>query len=212
MEFITIKVTKDVGDQNAENLGEHAKINREEKIEEMTIHRVTHAHTHKDDDFHAEDLPDKPCQKYGKIGFLLLIWLFMTGTQNNILMNFYQISMRLFITVMLTCTPEKKIQHKQFSIPTFKTKHYTLPCLPLSPRVLLSFEGGFINEKFTNRTPRYISVYLQSESNNSEFSSNNYVKNLTDVWNIPVAEPTHFDTTNALKKLHVFNLGQYIYI
>lgn len=109
---------------------------------------------------------------------------------------------------MLTYTPEKKIQQKQLSIPILKAKQYTLPNLPLSPRVLLSFDGGFLNEKFTNRTSQFISVYLQSESNNSEYSSDNYVRNLTDVWYIPVIKPNLFDSTSTSKKVHVFNVGK----
>lgn len=58
-----------------------SKKNGEEEIEEHTHRVITQSHApHKLEDFHErDDPPDKPCQKYGKIGFLFLIWLFMTG-------------------------------------------------------------------------------------------------------------------------------------
>ena len=108
---------------------------------------------------------------------------------------------------MLTYTPEKKIKLTHLSVPEYKEKYFTLPNLPVSPRLLISLQGGFLDEKFSNRTEKFVSVYLRTRNNASYWSSIDSGKNLSEMWNIPVYDPKFFDTGSASKQTHLFNVG-----
>lgn len=141
-----------------------------------------------------EDKNQKPFQKYGKMIFLFLVWF--------------------FVTAVLTYQPEKDLKMKQLSIPiSGYSKHYILPTLPISTRIGLNLEGGFLKEKFNNRTENFLSIYLQSvnsykDKDLPEWSRSESVKNISEVFHIPVIEPDLIEHTPATKKNLIFMIGE----
>lgn len=156
----------------------------------------------KDDDHHDENKKkvQNPFHKFGKTGFLVVVWLFMV--------------------MFLTSTPEKVLDRRQLAVPIAEPRIFTFPKLPSGTRINSTFSGAFnINEtkietqrekarktsmdfinKKVNETVKenYIRVYLQTDTGRA----------LTHPKVFAVTPPWKFDTTTPVKIPVMFDIGE----
>jgi P protein len=173
------------------------EIRENEGKEKDKTHAIAHQESPpKFDDFdHAKENQDQnPFHKFGKTGFLVVVW---------VLMVFF-----------LTSTPEKTLDRRQLAVPIFEPRIFTFPKLPSGARINPTLSGAFsINEtkienpkrsgdfinKKVNETVKenYIRVYLQTHEG----------RILTHPKVFSVTPPGKFDTTNPVKIPVMFDIG-----
>jgi P protein len=161
----------------------------------------------KDDDhfdfgFNKKEEDQNPFHKFGKTGFLVVVWIMMV--------------------MFLTSTPEKHFDRRQLAVPIDEVRIFNFPVLPKGARINSTFSGAFnINEtkiqnirknqrrsgvqtdfcsKVINETEKenYIVVYLQSSDNIT----------LTPPRTFGVTPPDQFDTTIPVKIPVMFDIGR----
>ncbi|XP_053694022.1 P protein-like [Sabethes cyaneus] len=197
-EFITINVTNEEG-QNREV--EHIKEKKEipkPHVHHLAGHYIGNITPPKHEDFndtgqtHMDE--DHPFRKYSKIICLFIAWM--------------------IIMAFMVVKDEKFISEKHLSIPAGRTKSYILPELPQSSRVILAFEGTFSGEQYTNLTEYYLTIYLQSLTSNLDRNQSEMytagpdsVRNISDMWFIPIVHPYLFDNAPVVKKQNIFEIS-----
>lgn len=156
----------------------------------------------KDDDHHEENkenITQNPFHKFGKTGFLVVVWIFMV--------------------MFLTSTPEKVLDRRQLAIPIAEPRIFTFPKLPSGTRINSTLSGAFnINEtkienqqkarktsvdfinKKVNETVKenYIRVYLQADTG----------RVLTQPKIFAITPPAKFDKTMPVKLPVMFDIGE----
>lgn len=154
------------------------------------------------DDHHEENkehLKENPFHKFGKTGFLVVVWIFMV--------------------MFLSSTPEKVLDRRQLAVPIAEARIFTFPKLPSGTRINSTLSGAFsVNEttienqqkakktsvdfinKKVNETVKenYIRVYLQTSSGRA----------LTHPKIFAVTPPAKFDTATPVKLPVMFDIGE----
>lgn len=181
------------------NSSHHREQEAKEKLRPVVSHQDSPPKFEELHEENKEKVPGNPFHKFGKTGFLVVVWIFMV--------------------MFLTSTPEKVLDRRQLAVPIAEPRIFTFPKLPSGTRINSTFSGAFnINEtkiehqqkakktsmdfinKKVNETIKenYIRVYLQTDEGRA----------LTHPKIFAVTPPSEFDTTKPVRIPVMFDIGE----
>lgn len=134
---------------------------------------------------------DSPFHEFGKIFFLVFIWILMT--------------------VFLTSTPEKKIERRQLVVPIDEPKFYTLPRLPNGTLMSITIQAPFLpnQREFTSKWKnRSVEDPRQRDNSLTIFLRTDADKILTPNKTFYLYKPGDIDFVNATNIEFTFDITE----
>lgn len=198
-QFITIKVVKSGSRHAVDDENERTDGSDMDELKSTPTHksRVTLAESpptldqHYDHHHSQHKKVESPFHEFGKIFFLVFIWIMMTS--------------------FLTATPEKKIERRQLVIPINEPKYYNFPRLPNGTLIQITIQAPFLpnqrdfTKKRNNRSghdtrnrDNSLILYLQTDHN----------KILTPNKTLYLHKPDEIDSVNATNIEFTFDITE----
>jgi hypothetical protein len=152
-------------------------------------HHIDHEHDHH---HHHHTKVESPFHEFGKIFFLVFIWILMT--------------------LFLTSTPEKKIERRQLVVPVDEPKFYSLPRLPNGTLIQITIQAPFLpnQEKFIRKkNNKSVPVDTQNRDNSLiVFLRTDDDKVLTPNKTFYLHKPEDIDSANATNIEIIFDITE----
>lgn len=200
-QFITIKVTNVDSHCSMEDEAERSDwsfTETEDIVKSSPMHKkmVTLAESPPAIDHHDHfgihhPKVESPFHEFGKIFFLVFIWMLMT--------------------LFLMTTPEKKIQKRQLVVPIDEPKYYNLPRLPNGTLISITIQAPFLpNQKEFTRQWKNKSVEDPRQRDNSLiiFLRTDSDKVLTPNKTFYLYKPGEIDSVNATNIEFTFDITE----